>query len=496
MAFFARKKPPAPVPDTRNLAGGEAFTMSPRLAFASALGTALLADTYYKSAGTQVAHIATLARELDDPRFAAKAAIFTRHQNGLRSVSHLVAGELSRRPDVKGAPWLRRFFSRVVVRPDDVTEILAYLKANGQPELRKLSNAMKRGLGDALVRFDAYQLAKYRQTRKEVSLVDAVNLLHPKATEALTALMTGTLAPADTWETRVSAAGQVAAAQGLNEEAKAQAKGEAYAELLATRKMGYLAILRNLRNIAEQAPTSVPLALTFLTDPVQVRKSKVLPFQFLTALEALAGSRADSNAVKRALDQAMDLSLAHVPVFEGPTLIAVDGSGSMRPGYGSQTPRRHPLRLAALMAAVLYKSQQDCDVIGFADRAQVIRGLHPRDSLATLAGQIESKAPQGGTDFNSVFRAATRAYDRIIILSDMQAWVGRHTPVATFRAYRKAHRCDPRIYSFDLTGHGTLQFPESRVYALAGFSDAVLAVMQRLERDPQALVHEIEQVVL
>ena len=39
-------------------------------------------------------------------------------------------------------------------------------------------------------------------------------------------------------------------------------------------------------------------------------------------------------------------------------------------------------------------------------------------------------------------------------------------------------------------------FPERNVYALAGFSEKVFDVMALLERDREALVHEIEAVKL
>jgi 60 kDa SS-A/Ro ribonucleoprotein len=69
---------------------------------------------------------------------------------------------------------------------------------------------------------------------------------------------------------------------------KAELKAEAWAELLRTRKIGYFALLRNLRNIAEQAPELVPTACELLTDERLIRKSLVLPFRFSTALEASA----------------------------------------------------------------------------------------------------------------------------------------------------------------------------------------------------------------
>ena len=56
------------------------------------------------------------------------------------------------------------------------------------------------------------------------------------------------------------------------------------------------------------------------------------------------------------------------------------------------------------------------------------------------------------------------------------------------------HHAAPRVFSFDLKGYGTLQFPQERVYCLAGWSDRVFDIMQKLDRDPEALVREVESV--
>jgi hypothetical protein len=53
---------------------------------------------------------------------------------------------------------------------------------------------------------------------------------------------------------------------------------------------------------------------------------------------------------------------------------------------------------------------------------------------------------------------------------------------------------DPRVFSFDLAGHGTPQFPERNVFTLAGFSDKTLQTMRFLEEDKSALLREIEAV--
>jgi len=102
----------------------------------------------------------------------------------------------------------------------------------------------------------------------------------------------------------------------------------------------------------------------------------------------------------------------------------------------------------------------------------------------------------GGTNFNAIYQRANRAYDRIVILSDMQGWVGDGSPVLSFAEYQKRYAIAPRVYSFDLKGYGTMQFPQERVYCLAGWSDRVFEIMQKLDRDPQALIHEVDSVPL
>ena len=78
----------------------------------------------------------------------------------------------------------------------------------------------------------------------------------------------------------------------------------------------------------------------------------------------------------------------------------------------------------------------------------------------------------------------------------MQGWIGYHTPTKAFNAYKERTNADPVVFSFDLQGYGTLQFPERNVYAIAGFSDKVFDIMKLLESDKQALLHEIEKIEL
>jgi len=476
--------PVSSVTRTENLAGGEAFTQSPKLELAIHLLTSFAQDQYYRSTDEGIKRLVELVK-LVDPSYAAKAAVFARDTFGMRSVTHIVAGELA--ASVKGQSWTQDFFDKVVVRVDDMTEILSYYTANYGK--RPIPNSLKKGLAKAFTKFDAYQLAKYRAEGKALSLVDVVNLCHPsKPKNALRALMDGTLKSTDTWESQLTEAGQG------EDEGKEERKADVWEGLIRERKIGYFALLRNLRNILEQAPSIVSEACELLVDETLIRKSRVLPFRFDTALTQIQKMNEDgTRAVVTAISKAFDIACANVPVLPGRTLIALDDSGSMTSNIGKGKP---PADIAALFGAVLYKTQPNSDLLLFADRASWFMG-NANDSATTIASQIKSVTGSGGgTNFNLIFEAANKAYDRVIILSDMQAWVGRLSPAAAFAQYKREYSANPHVFCWDLQGYGTMEFPEQQVYSLAGFSEKVFDVMGMLEEDRQALVHRIEAVIL
>ncbi len=181
----------------------------------------------------------------------------------------------------------------------------------------------------------------------------------------------------------------------------------------------------------------------------------------------------------------MDKSLVNVPQFDGKTLVALDGSGSMQ---------GRPLKIGSLFAATLAKAN-DADVMLFSNDAKYV-SLNHRDSTLTLAQWLESQAQSAGTDFHCIFQTAKRGYDRVIILSDMQGWIGHYAPTKTYEAYRRQFGVDPKVFSFDLKGYGTLMFPERSIYCLAGFSDKTMDMLKFLDSDKSALLREIEAVEL
>jgi 60 kDa SS-A/Ro ribonucleoprotein len=466
---------------TINMAGGEAYAETPELALVSLLLTSFAKDSFYEKSNDSFDRLKELIGKCDK-QFVAKAAVYARTKFGMRSISHVAASELAKH--ISGLKWAKDFYKAIVYRPDDIVEILAYhLSKNG-----KETNAMRKGLGEAFGKFDTYQLAKYRCENRSLTLLGAMKLMHPvpseRNTAALAALKKGELKSTGTWESALTSAGQ----EADSDDEKVELKKEAWTSLIQTRKIGYFALLKNLRNIIEQAPDAVDAAIDMLTDEKLIKKSLVLPFRFMTAYEEIlklsgAGERVRNMMV--GISRAIDISLSNVPKFDGNTLVVLDTSSSMT------SDDAKPAKIGRLFAAALVKAN-NADFMTFDTDARY-RNINPNDTLTTIANGIMFHGQS--TNFHSIFQAANARYDRMIILSDMQGWVGHATPKEAFNQYKISKNANPVIYSFDLKGYGTLQFPEQNVYALAGFSDRVFDVMKLLETDKKALINEINKIV-
>jgi hypothetical protein len=483
---FKRKKEAL----TTNLAGGDAYAQTPEMELVSLLLTSFAQDQYYRTADQAFKALDALIGQVD-PEFAAKAGVYARTEFGMRSITHVLAAGLAAR--ASGAVWSKAFYDRIVKRPDDMLEIAAAYRAKGG---KNLPNAMKKGFAAAFGRFDGYALAKYRGEDRTFKLVDLVNLVHPVANdrnaEALRLLVEGNLKNTNTWEAKLTKAGQMADSA----DEKAVLKAEAWKELLQFGQLGYLALLRNLRNIAEQAPDLVPVAAKMLVRRDRIKGSLVMPFQILVGMEAIEATNvAGKRKLMDALTDALEISLDNVPRFNGRTLVVLDDSGSMStPARGNGFGQRSCLQLGAVFAAALFKSN-DADLMRFSDTASFVHA-NSRDSIMGIAGNLIENARAAGTNFHAIFQTASRVYDRVIILSDMQGWVGTNTPEGEFQRYKVRTKANPFVYSFDLAGYGTMQLPANKIFCLAGFSDKVFDIMQLLERDRNALVEIIRQVNL
>lgn len=465
---------------TVNLAGGSAFTVDKKFEIISILLTSMVQDQYYRKADKTINRLSELISTCSDKEFVAKAAVFARKEFGMRSITHVVAGQLARvMSGSKTEPWLKDFFASIVKRPDDVTEIVSYYKSvSGHPEkIVPIPNSLKKGLARAIESFDSYQLGKYKASKSDVSLVDVVNVVHPKSNEGLTSLVNGTLKSTDTWESMLVQA-------GTSDNPK-EAKAEVWRDLVSRRKIGYFALLRSMKKIVEQSPDTVDAACELLLDESMIKKSLVLPFRYQTAINEIKKEK-DSKLYRKvlvALNGALDISVNNVPELDGDTVVVVDASGSMS---------GRPIEIASLFAAILAKKNMS-DIILF-DYSSKMLSYNPGDTVSSIANQIMMSASGGATNFDCIFDSTNKKYDRIVIFSDMQGWAGSNRPDKRFREYQARFNVKPFVHSVDLQGYGTIQFPEDKVCTSAGFSEKIFDIMKIVESDKNVLIDHIQNI--
>ena len=520
-----------------NHQGGVGVKYDPKIELVGILATGF-DNNFYEKIGEREQRFSDLIKEIakKDLEFVAKALVYTRSVTGQRSVTHF--GSVALAQHLSGSPIGKKFFTKrlrnknaggVVYRLDDMLEIVA-LYQHLNPG-KALPNSMKKGFKAALESADSYELAKYQGKGKAVSLVDLVNLVHPKPVGdmvgAFKSLMTGTLKQFDTVEDKNTSAGQAVAKKVKSGEiSKAQAevelkaaKTENYKDLIINEKIGYLALLRNVRNILGTANDQDLIKKTceLLSNKDFIRKSLVFPFQIDLALEVILTETSASparNQIVTALNTAYELSIpnmAEMGLF-GRTAVVIDTSGSMssriklvNKNQGSASA----LDKAGLVAATFAKGLS-ADVYEFSDSCKKVNGVNFLDSTNTIKNQILRQGSNGGTDFNSIFTALSQngtAYDRVFIISDMQgrdslingtsgSWGRSYPSTNTYNEYTKKFG-QPHVYMVDMCGYGTTMIkPGNKVYQLFGYSSEMFELARKMEIDPKAIIKEIEAIVI
>jgi 60 kDa SS-A/Ro ribonucleoprotein len=493
-----------------NYMGEKAVAYNPELELVTILLTSFVEDSYYEKAPDMLTRLKGVIATCD-PEFVAKAAVYARRVFGMRSITHVVASELARY--ASGKHWSRAFYNSIVYRVDDMSEIISYhLKNNG-----KLTNAMKAGFAKAFGQFQEYNLAKYKSEGKSVKLVDVANLVHPKPNatngDALKKLINGELKSFDTWEVEISKAG--------GDPAKAK---EAWTHLISEGKLPIFALLRNLRNIMEQAPNTINDAMKILTDPKRIKDSLILPFRFLAAyqvIDALSNGifeKEDTNKtqVLKGIEKAIIISIDNLPVLMGKTVILSDNSGSMGGDGGGASPVSALSNIKsadiANLFALMYWLKSDNTFVGlFGDKLispKLDRSKGLFENFKTVNAQARECGQSTEAGIFTMFKNLIRdkiMVNTIVIFSDMQIgdachWYGRTmeegrgTFMDLFKAYKKINP-DFRCYSIDLKGYGTTVFDGS-VIKIAGWSEKIFDIMKYAEQDKNALINHIKAIQL
>lgn len=360
----------------------------------SVLSCLLWEDEFYEDGESIAERIYTLALEVE-PQTVASLAIEAREQMKLRHAPLILLCALIKSGGALVAPTIER----VIQRADELSELVAVYWRNGK---KPLSKQMKLGLARAFTKFDAYALAKYDRAGP-VRLRDVLFLSHAKPKDEAQAelwkhLAAGTLSSPDTWEVALSGGAD---------------KAETFTRLLTDRKLGYLALLRNLRNM-DRAGVDETLVKTAIL--ARQGAERVLPFRYVAAARA-------APRFEPWLDQALSETILEQPVFAGRTIVLVDVSGSMDCRLSAKSDLTR-MDAAATLAAII---PGEVRVFTFSD--EVVE-VPPRRGMAGVDVVIRSQMHSGTELGKAVTKVNGIKHDRLIVITDEQSRDRVTQPVA------------------------------------------------------------------
>lgn len=485
-----------PVPTIRNRDNFPAYERPLEERYLQTLLTNTVGNTFYADQQTLMQESDQVHNDmLDvDPEFAAKALAFARNEGFMRLQPILGLAKLSA---VKQTLFARAF-PHVIKIPSDLSDFLTILNGQGRGEGGR---AVKREVGGFLNGVSEYWALKYNGRGRGYSIGDMVATAHVKAAnDRQNRLFRYAMGK----ETPLGGLPQLAAFEALkraetdDERIRWINEGKLPHEIVTgaikptkavwnaiLEQMPIFALLRNLNTMDRAGVLDERQAYISarLTDGEALRKSKILPFRFLSAYNEV-----QKPWLKDALRQAVELTFDNLPNIDGRTAVFLDISGSMDGQY---------LRIGSVFALALYKKTGG-DSLFWLFNTQVGDAQPSRvDSILSQAERIRSF---GGTDTGAPVRALLghpQPFDNIIIITDEQQNVG--SPFyRELLTYRQARNQSARAYVIDLAPYQSGMVPPSDklTHYLYGWSDAILSYIAQSQRGYGDMVQAVRGMEL
>lgn len=404
------------------------------------LANMLWEKQFYMDGKSSAELIAELVKRVD-AGFVSNLALAARDKFKLRHVPLLLTRELAR-----SARLSSDVLNGVIQRPDEMSEFLSIYWKDGR---KPLASQVKKGLAKAFTKFSEYQLAKWDKNSAQITLRDVMFMVHPKPTSQEQANLFKRVADQqlktpDTWETNLSSGAD---------------KKETFSRLMAEKKLGALAFLRNLRNMVQAGVSEQEIRSYARTVDV----SKVLPFRYIAAARVVP-------QFEDLLEQMMFKSLEGHEKLPGKTVLLIDVSGSM---FGSSISLKSDLErfdAAAALGVLCREICEDVEIYTFSDKTVRVA---PRRGFA-LVDALRDSQPHNGTELASavdVVNKLSGKFDRLIVFTDEQSYDRPAKPRAGTRGY---------IINVAAYENGVNHDSWTTV---SGFSESVVDYIQALEKE-------------
>ena len=471
-----------------NAAGAPAYAYSDVHALAQLAMTGTVGGGFYQDAQAELTRLVALADAVD-PLFLAKTALYVRAAGHMKDTPAVLLAVLARRePQLFAAVFDR------VVDSGRMLRTFVQIIRSGQTGRRSLGSRPKAMVQGWLNKASDRALLA-ASVGNDPALADVIRMVHPKpetpARAAFYAWLIGK--PADIGLLPQTVQDWLAFRAGTTDLVP-DVPFQMLTDLPLTAahwaqiaRAGSWQMLRQSLNLltrhgAFDLPGVAGHVAAVLRDPDRVAGARVLPYQLLATLTALTTEVPPH--LREALHEAMELSVANVPVFPGSVAVCPDVSGSMAsPVTGYRKGATSAVRcidVAALVAAAVLRKNPQARVLPFeASVCDLV--LEPRDTILTNAARLAAIGG-GGTNCSAPLarlNAERKAPDLVIFVSDNQSWVdaraGRQaTGMMAEWARLKARNPAAKLVCIDVQPYGTTQGAErGDVLNIGGFSDAV-----------------------
>lgn len=472
-----------------NHGGEENFNVNAKESFVSIATTSMISDKFYETRDEGIQNLvdSLSALKKSDPEFVLKVAAYARKEMNMRSAPQIILVECANRDEFK--PYISKWAPLIMSRADEPVDAMAYqLLKYGKP----IPNSLKKAIKSKLETFSEYNLAKYQRKNSTVKMADVIKLTHPNLGEVGKKILEGT-ASADTWEKNLSS--------GVGD-----SKKESWE--ISIPKMGYMALLRNLRNmIKEEIDLKLfKTVLGKLSDKDQVKNSKQFPFRFFSAhreLEQMTmGINPNQlkmvNLALEALGKAINHSVSNVNI-EGHNLFLIDSSGSMSSSVSDKS-KIDCIDIGLLLGCIGVNKSDSSELWTF-DTVTNVRKVRKTLPILDQVSNIRQHCHGGATYLNTaleLLNTTGKKFDNIIVVSDYQVYTDRgwgsshpSTHQALWKKYLSTNP-DAKMYSIDLRGYdkGTpVKKDANNVFLFSGWSEKIL---EMIGADSSGLVQEIE----
>jgi hypothetical protein len=456
-------------------------------------------QTFYEQGKQRDDRYAALVREVAvvDPQWTGEFLGWLRSEGNMRSASLVGAAEATRALLAAKLPGGRQMVASVLQRADEPGELLAYwTSAYG----RAIPKPVKRGVADAVQRlYTEYALLKYDTASKGYRFGDVLDLTHPEPkapwqgdlfTHALDrrhgrgdeipealhmvqlnqGLRDGGNDPMRMLDPDVIRQAGLTWEDVLSLLGSKVDKAQLWQALIPT--MGYMALLRNLRNF-DDAGVGDTIAATVaerLADPERVAKSRQFPFRFYAAHKAV-GSLRWGHAVEKALAA----SLANVPALAGRTLVLVDQSPSMWPGYGMKQQHRDIINadLAKLFGSAVALRADNATLVQYGGTSVEVP-FRKGDAVLRVMERFQQV---NATDTFGAIKRHFAGHDRVVIVTDEQ-----NQQSAYGRTIDDVLPTNVPAYVWNIGGYevGSMASGANR-HTFAGLTDAAFRMVPLLE---------------